>query len=482
MTNQKNSLQSAKTSKRKGICGCFDRICCHLKAAIFVASCVVILEHGHWLEGLDIATYQLAVPQLFKAPPKLPEDYIKKFGSAKVITINDKLYETKFKQSSPLDRSELYDIVNQILNSENKPKVLAVDLDLSPEPKEITDGETQQYNVGENELYSLLRQAKDTEIVLITPVKVYSDDLIDKKVQWIEYMLEKDHIHFGLPYLYSVKGVVLKYLSDSNSFANQIKRAAKNGKSDSLKEVHSIRCYKGKQLNRFVSAKASTGVSTELKELNYKFLDSVEPIRIADNGLVGDITNKQTESVVLLGGSYGPTDKYETPVGTLAGVFLHAASYYSVANPVDVYHVRNYFMEIGVSTLLGAVFCLFARWFWNTRSLLTIIINLVFQLLFMYTFIYLAGILLSFNWWIHPASLIIGMEIHALYCILERKIKKNFDCVISFINKYFKCGIAIIEKIPCVKYDSLPKNIKCFFYCGIVITSWLFIAEGFFKH
>ncbi len=528
------------TDVRKGISAVrIILLCHHFKAAIFVASCVVILNFCHLLDGLDIATFQLAVPQLFKAS-RLPDDYSNKFGSAKVITINDKLYETRFKQSSPLDRCELYDIFEKILSGPNKPKVLAVDLDLSPGPKEITEWgicmmsacdepgkqklidkfkakqkknthlvlildvitdtpkvwtitildekegfiskelnyseneelaielrkketdenriielaksylgftQTKQYNVGENELYRLLKLAKGVEIVLVTSDRVYSDDLITRKVQWMEDMCGEEHIRFGLPYLYPVKGVVLKHLSDPKSFAYQICRAASApNKSGSPKKT--ICCDEDKQLNsfnRFVSAKASTGLSDkDLKELNFKFLDSIEPIRIPDNGTLSINTEKLKGQVVLLGGSYGSTDKYETPVGTLAGVFLHAASYYSVVNSVwNINKVIEYLLEILMSMVLGVAFYYLACWHWTTGSLHSIVINLVVQLLLMYLFIFLAGkLLLCFNLWIHPAPLIVGMEIHALYAAVVSvgtlfNDKNKLPCIHERIIKWF---------------------------------------------
>ncbi len=482
MTNQKNSLQSAKTSKSKSFRTVRILLSCHhFKAAVFVASCVVILHHCRLLDGLDIATFQLAQPQLkFLVPLKSLGEPRSESDSIKVVTINDKLYETRFKQTSPLDRCELYCIFKKIL--ENKPKVLAVDLDLSPGPEEIT--------VEETELYNLLKQNNNTEIVLITPVKVYSDDLIAKKAQWMEEMCKKEHIRFGLPYLHSVKGMVLKHLSDPRSFASQIDQATnKSGKSDSSNKR--IYCKKDNHLNCFncfVNTKVSTDESLKTKKLNYKFPYYIERIRVENI----DNTNKLKEHVVLFGGSYGSTDKYETPVGTLAGVFIHAASYYSVANPVDEYHVMNYFIEIGVSTLLGAVFCLFARWYLNTRSLHSIVFNLIFQLILMNVFILFASIFLRFNLWIHPVALIIGMGIHALYetCkAVNKAIKKAPPCAneqlcildrrIERVSDY---GIAIIEWLPHVKYDSLQKIIKRCLYCAIVIGSWVCIAVEFFEH
>ncbi len=530
MTNQKDSLQSDETSMSKSFRTVRILLLCHhFKAAVFVASCVAILHCCQLLDGLDIATFQLAVPQLFKASG-LPDNSSNKFGSAKVITINDKLYETRFKQSSPLDRHELHDIFKKIL--ENKPKVLAVDLDLSPGPEEIT--------VEETELYNLLKQNNNTEIVLITPVKVYSDDLIAKKVQWMEEMSEEKHIRFGLPYLYSVKGVVLKHLSDSRSFAYQICRVAvkrgsvpnKNGESDSLKVTTPFCCDEDKQINRFkrfVSAKASTGVSNkDLEEINYKFLDSVKPIRFkVDGELEEDDKKKLTDKVVFLGGSYGPTDKYETPVGTLAGVFLHAASYYSVANPVKPFgHLAGYIMEIVVGMVFGNIFHFLLRWYRRKRSLLSIIGNLVFPLLPMYLFILAAGLLLRINYWISPAPLIVGMAIDALLNVSmgetcsETKDENKLPCIHHEIIKWvFGYGTSIneindknkpcketkddgkpvcflerniekiidyvtsnIDRISCFKNKYLRINIKCCLCYVIVIGSWVCIAEGFFKH
>ncbi len=452
MTNQKDSLQSDEASKRKGLRTRLHEFWHHLKVAIFVASCVYTLDHYNLLDGLQIPTLQLVRPDIFQKPTKPGSN---ESGSVKVITINDKLYETRFKQSSPLDRCELRKIFEEILNK--KPKVLAVDLDLSPGPEGSTEEETA--------LYKLLKQNTDTEIVLITPIKVYSDDLIDKKAQWMEDMCRQEHIHFGLPYLYSVKGVVLKYLSDPRSFAKQINRAASKGwKSDFSNKK--ICCNKDKQLNCVVNAMVSSNIFPKLKLINYyDFTDYIERIRIEDI----DNTNRLKGSVVLLGGSYGSTDKYDTLVGTISGIFIHAASYYSVVNPANrLDHVSSYLVEIVMGLVTGVILCFFAR---NLKPLLfSIVSNLGFQLLFSYICVFISSILIHYHLWINPTLLIAGIGIHSLLVPSELELEAN------------KKETQRETKEGKKRLDIRIKNIKCFFYYVITITSWVYIAEEFFEH
>ncbi len=455
---------------RQRICARSHFICHHLgpelKAAIFVASCVVILQDYGWLEDLQIDTLQLAVPQLLKRNPVYPDTYSNEFGSSKVITINDRLYEKNYHQASPLDRQELHKLFSQILLNDNKPSVLAVDLDLSPGPGKETDGE--------EKLYNLLKQVKGTEIVLITPVKVYSGSLIDKKRKWMEKMCSP-HINFGLPTLYISQGAVLKHRRDSNTFANQICRAAvKQGLASNTGEIsqcpissdsQGICSYKGEKLNPYVNARIETPVEkiSKLELLNYKAIDYIEPVPLTKDGGIKITDNKLLMRVVFLGGSYGNSDKYETPAGEIAGVYLHAAGYYSLVNPVkDLNHLSTYILEIVMSTVIGIAFYMLATWYRKTRSLFSIITNIMSQFMLAYAFILLAGHLLSFNMWINPAPLIVGMAIHAELVRTEEPY--------SEVNNTRKLlGIPEIF-------------IKRLFYFGVLLVAWVFIGEDIVHH
>ena len=471
-------MKKAFNNRRQFITYVFHHLVSGFKAAIFVASCVVILGHYHLLDDLEIDVLQLAMPQAYSGSQKLPDKDSNKLDSAKIITIDDELYENTFKQASPLDRDKLREIIEAILDK--KPKVLAIDLDLSPSPPIKTENaEKEDADVRLKKL--LIETAKKrkenssgTEIVLITPVKVLTTDSIKRKTEWMREMCDGG-INFGLPYIYSNNGVVVKHLDDFNMFANQIYLSARNqdvhsseghGNKSTAKEHSQRICdYSDDELIQFVSKRSSPKVSSKLKLLNYKFINHIERVGKANVKEINEIDQEDLAGqVVFLGGSYGVTDKYKTPAGPFDGVYLHAASFYSMVKPTGEFlHVLEYLMEIIMSTILGTLFYMLAGWYRTTRSLFSIATNIGLQPLLMFVFIKIAGYsLLFWNTWLNPATLIVGMEIHAFVESIGEPHTEVDDTrrLLGIRERFIK---------------------QCFYY-GVICIAWYFIAKEMQHH
>jgi hypothetical protein len=418
-----------------------------LKAALLVVSFSVILGNCGWLDDLNINVIKLAVPTIFLDNPTLPYTYSSRddSGSAMVFTINDNLYEEEFKHISPLDRKVLYDIVEAILIK--NPKVLAIDLDLSPSHD---DGGNEGGGLSAQRALNglLANYASKTEIILITPVKVKTQGLILEKRKWMRSMC-KSGLHFGLPYLYSRQGVILEYLIDTRTLASQVHRAnsSNNNRSESGKEHEKQICdLPDEELDQFISLRMSPIISDLKKSLNFEFTSYIEPMGRAKVEIIDKVGSDLEGRVVFLGGSYGLTDKYETPAGLFAGVYLHAASFFTINTPIHKYYpILKYVLEIILCTILGFIFYRMAAWYRKTLSIMSIVANIGLPVVLMFVFSKIAGVALLFlNVLFNPAILIVGMDLVAQIGGIEepidesnkkRTISKDVD-IHAFLEKW----------------------------------------------
>ena len=113
-----------------------------------------------------------------------------------------------FNQQSPLDRGKLSAIIKQILDK--KPKILAIDLDLSPDMVS---------KAGDEKLKELLtdtiKNNCETKLVLISPVPVRTRAMFNRKKEWIEDICTPcNEVIFVMPTLLSNQDAVIRYNSE----------------------------------------------------------------------------------------------------------------------------------------------------------------------------------------------------------------------------------------------------------------------------
>src|SRR5262245_14973088 len=98
-----------------------------LRSAIFLASMVLVLDHHNLLEWLNVFLFRVLYTI---ANPYRP----KETGTIKVLvfTIQEDLFETKFKSRSPIDRRELKRFLEELIKQFQEFrefKILAIDYD-----------------------------------------------------------------------------------------------------------------------------------------------------------------------------------------------------------------------------------------------------------------------------------------------------------------------------------------------------------------
>ena len=95
-----------------------------------------------------------------------------------VLLVDDEAFEDRFKERSPLDRSELARLLEGI--REQAPKLLVIDLDLSPGPAPTDDEERAQAALDE-----VLKAYAPDQLLLATPLPARSYELAQRRLRWM---------------------------------------------------------------------------------------------------------------------------------------------------------------------------------------------------------------------------------------------------------------------------------------------------------
>lgn len=422
------------------------------KAAVFVASAVILIDEAHLLEQLkdDFLRLSISVTSFLAVAASNTDDNLAHGGSADIVVVllDDLDYEQRFGQASPLNRQVLTEMISNLLGGATPPKVLAIDLDLSPSPQSAPNQDLFSQIKAENALYCALQgyspneatycpqslvkatSANAPKIVLITPQPVFSSVLVDAKIAWIEQLCSVG-IQFGLPDIMSSQGLVMGYQGNKLSFIHEVARAG----GEQPQSRHNTICNDSK-LQRMLMEKYSPlpneqQYSSKVEPLNFDFerhikvVDYRDLCRINSSCDVSSLAGK----VVFFGGHYGLLDVYETPLGDMSGVQLHGASYYSLRNPVSkVAHLQSYLLEILFGTAIGISFYRLACSFHRRKSIISLLANLSLPLFLVLVGTLVNGVLIRYqNVSLNLAPLVFGMFIHISYVRLEPSPNHKLD-------------------------------------------------------
>lgn len=382
-----------------------------LKAAIFLAASMLIVEHYGYLNWLDALMLRMApIESNVSKNPESPYT---------VALINEYLYETTFKQSSPLDRNELHKIVRNIAT--NNPKLIILDIDPSPVFFPVSE---------EQKLLDVLFQSYPNTFILPEPKEtiVWKKDIS----AWKEEMMQHG-VSFADVNLESRQGVVLRYTLSEGSIA-----AAVNQKINPHAPEHSH------------SEHAESLPINYATKIRFVFADFLKR---------NDIENK----VVFLGGQYNNQDKFLTPIGALDGVAVHA---YIVASDLkNASHWIAILLDIVVGSIIGVILAFLWKkydtesfnWIFDSYKSVVFLAILSFVIALIFLSIYLMPVIMSSGIWLNPGPMILGMFIHAFLVridILEEKIeqlshsKKNKEeekasSIKFFLYKKFTIGYMV---------------------------------------
>lgn len=271
---------------------------------------------------------QMAEPEY--VPPKCTDPAGK--GAANcisVVGIDDTDFRDVFKQQSPLNPAELQKLFERM--QLNPPRVLAIDLDLSPASEE-------EMPAREKLRQSLLKLSKVTQVVMVCPQGYSTPIPADLDKQWVRGF--GDNITFasadlGADGLYYNKHVTQNVPSQRDDLTIQTlgvvvaealntRQVKTSPKSNSFQSWHE-RCAK--------SSLAVTGVTGHIE----RELLRPTPVGAISFSQAIEKPESLTNRVVLLGGKWGINDRFTLRGQTdqFFGVTLHAWAVASEVAPIQ---------------------------------------------------------------------------------------------------------------------------------------------------
>jgi len=326
--------------------------------------------------------------QLARAfPGILPAVPVLETGDSVVVRIDDETYNGDYAGRSPLDRCKLDKHLGSIYA--NNPKVLIVDLDLSPAP-----APNRRERGCQEQLDRLIRQ-HHAKTVLIPPFG--SSD----GAEWRKKM-EADP-----------KGVKFGKASVPVEFGLAVRGHVGQG---------SLVCVAA-------NAARSTAPCTDKPVRIDPRLYLPGGLDLLDLGSIKDLPKdglreRVEERVVFFGATYGSEeDLFLTPIGEVYGVELHAATYESRGDPTRIRWKK--LVEIVLDIIMASIFGFVSLWCWTqyfvrvagggrarqTASVFVLLLLVAYSVLLFVTMWGSAALMIRFGFWLSPIPLAIGMFI-----------------------------------------------------------------------
>lgn len=400
----------------------------HLQVAAVVASVVTVLHHLGWLGWLDATVLRV----LYKAPAAVqlepPGDL------PRIVLIGDRLFEDEFGQASPLARDKLARLLQLIVDQ--RPAVLAIDLDLSPGP-----GDDQAAQQG---LDGLILAAADSgiRVVLPLPLPVASPTSQTTKFAWMRRLCATPGIDFGLVDILIHSGSVLQFEARAPSLgilaAAEIggHKPPEEGLCAKVREPDGrwAKVLLGKAYGDSLQKRYEFG--SHPRQFNSRFLAHVGQLTRRLESL-DDLQTSSTDGpapltgrTVFLGSGYSvkelfPMPLVDAPNGLLEGVAIHAAVYASSREPVTaVEGALAYWLDLLLGILAATLFARTWQHYRNANdawrhqgrirdyaaNACWLGLNFVLLVIVAYLCLVLAGNLFyPCNVWINPGPILLGV-------------------------------------------------------------------------
>lgn len=404
--------------------GKFRELGTHLAVATVTAAVVLVLAHGgalNWLESLSLRVTAAFIPQDNGRPrlasnPDVPV----------ILAVGSGMYETVFRQTSPLNRAALAEVLESI--DRLNPRLVAVDLDLSPGPGGAPDAGAQAQL--DQTLIRLARQHAG-RYVLTAPVPVDTQALRQEKFAWMQRMCSAGFV-FAHPYLTLSQSAVLRYDAtepglglaaarlwdprsgtESKALCDQVAGGIGNAVFLSTLSL-AIPAGQADDYGRqrpleptFLRSSASEPHALETTDAQSLHLDL-------------------TGRAVFVGATFEPNDAFLTAWGERSGVAIHAGIFASELHPISpLSHRIAFLIDILLGTLAGALFhASWHRYAVADRNIAGGAANRLgpylaarawlignFALLFLISLscLVLAGFLFRFNLWVNPGPIILAI-------------------------------------------------------------------------
>lgn len=369
----------------------------HLQLALIVASAIALLHAGGLLGWLDMAMLRLAANVQGHSPSEVHVPALQRGKMPVVFTVNQTLYEDQFLQTSPLDRSKLARIIQVLSTQKPAPSMLVIDLDLSPMAGSQGGAGQDHQKTLDDALKALV--SNGTRLVLTTPFRVKSPELVEGKVRWMLDMCSQKSnplaalppVVFALSGALTNMGQVLQYDTNLPTLGMAAGHANNKASSafkicDALMAPAGTEKWRDTLLSSAYSDEAMAAIfensehapnkhtKPKLLPFNPTYLQLVmattAPLAALDklpaalNGKPYSIAGK----TVFLGGSFDRADQFDTPlaVGKVPGVLIHALVFASEVGSVKPWApIQEFALDIPIG--FGCALLFQALWSWHRR-------------------------------------------------------------------------------------------------------------------
>ena len=403
--------------------------------AAFIGLMITILEHHSLLNWLDSFSLRMSLAIKQKVDDVAPNFVIgsgrpvKQLNTTAVL-IDNEAFEGVFNQRSPLNKSILSDLIGQI--STKSPKVIAIDIDLSP----ARDNSIEVLD--QNKLDKLLIDLsnKNIGIVLVNPLPVEDDDLRRIKYQWMKKLCDAG-VNFSYPNISLSQGVALRYSPDYLSLgvvASQVDKGQFRANSNSPCELVKQGWQRATFLDATFGAFANQH-SVDFAKMLPVFPDVIKSVASNAYRWLGNpkdtLAQVPKDSVIFLGGGFDPRDNFLTVQGVEPGVVFHAA-----VQATDALGIKKLSTVLAFifNFVLGVIAGYLFNWAWTrqNQSMLSkakvdgnnwvkylrarawLIINVVILLSWVGILFSLTASLLKAQLWANPIAMIIGVFIKTM--------------------------------------------------------------------
>lgn len=400
------------------------------RPTVFVAACVTILHLWlGWFNAINGYAF-LAVSNLvaaFAGATTEPES-----DAVAVVRIDEETFRARYGERSPLDRCVLSSQIAAIYAAQ--PHIVVIDLDLSPvDWTRLEATEAERERNCQARLEETLERGSDegARTVLMKPFDSVVTTAVARSAEWQQQLEgrngERDggSICFGDAKLPVSHGIAIGYFTDEHTmYAAASRPSAACGAADATALPTRDR--------RMIDVKA---YARKLRLIPTSWTDT--PMAGAGNYGDGDLTatlvgilpaptpDDPLNRVVFFGAGYGQEDTFLTPVGTLYGVEVHAAAFWSHRySNLHEPHLFAFAIDVGIALLFGIiiVYCWTHYFAWRTdrhpgheqlASIWVLIMLGGLLLAIALTTVFAYVLLRYFGIWLSPLPLAVGMLIES---------------------------------------------------------------------
>lgn len=306
-------------------------------SVFFASAAVTILMHStSFLNAVDGYAWLVIGNLSSTTEPAVPKP-----TQAVVVRVDEQANESRYFDRTPLDRCELERDLRAVYDA--RPKVLAVDLDLSPahwlsKRDEATTGGERACQAA---LYALIRERAcgGARTVLMTPFREADERQLRDALACPSGSSDPAGVRFGNASLPEEYGLLMSHYTGEAFFAPLA--------VDAYRDV--APAHAGKpipEIERIDTRRYPEGNGLELM--------STDALPAAASKLAG--------KAVFFGAAFGEEDLFLTPLGFVYGVHAHAAVFLSMLAPLgEAGALAEFFGEL----LLAIVFGMLINNMWN---------------------------------------------------------------------------------------------------------------------